>query len=92
MGKTGVSLSEIYVMRWNEFCLFLRGMVEREFDAKAYLLRDIMFNDIIGNPHIDKKDKPVKPTDLIVFPFEKPKKAVILSKDQSQQIIKAFKI
>jgi len=91
MGKAGVGLSDVYGMRWNEFYWFMTGMIEREYDAKAYLLRDIAFQQIVGNVHIKQDAKPVRATDLIVFPLEEVN-TVDVEKIKVDELRKAFKM
>lgn len=79
-------------MRWNEFTMFLQGMIERDYGATAYLLRDLIFQNIAGNPYIKTEWKPVKVTDLMIFPFEELPKPVEISDSEYKAMVKAFKL
>jgi len=87
-----LSKGELFQYKWNEFTLFLEGKRRSEYNVSAYLLRDLMFETVVGNPYIKKQHKPRHPKQLFMFPEDIETRKNTLHQLDYKQIRKAFKM
>lgn len=66
----GVLPDDVAGMTWGEFMAWTEGRRRGEYGVTANLLRLIAYQMLTLNPYIDKKDKPIRITDYMRFPYE----------------------
>lgn len=87
IGECGLSFEQAYLVTFREYQIRLKAFIDRVSREWGYVRR-IVFNMIVGNPHIKKEAKPKNEKDLFRLPNEvnKPVRKTTMTPEEARML------